>query len=424
MTYGRDVISNYATENTPVFWRDLDNINIKRPSKKTEEGEADGGFELEPDAVPNTVGPNENIYGGFPINDVLGGFELPSPETLAILKAALKKYGPRDEYEAKLHHNLENWAYGYEHHALPEYDVKETPPFYVKMLEGLKMAEKGEKKPGCSHPGATCGMASPVFHLNDDQCNTLAGNCMASKPITSGYEEPCPWKIIEMLFGCKKPKKPASDPAVAGKPDGVEPPAPKPDAPEAPKPEAPKPEAPKPEAAKKPPEEKEVKEEGEKPKPIPIQLEEGHATPAHIDKQVQDIKDDAKTAKGVSKSPDNGLQYAKLNSQLGLLSFLKTAASSKQDPQSRTGFANPDANATTTPTSLPPSAVTSQQTKSSSMDPGNNIALDKSEVDLSILPVPESIQIGNLSTRQLSKVIRKKPLKKRKKNMKANGRKG
>lgn len=402
-----DIISNYATENTPVFWRDLDTSNVKSPSKKTEEEASPGGFELEPDALPNTVGPNENIYGGFPINDVLGGFELPSPETLAVLKAALKKFGPRNEYEAELHHNLENWAYGYEHHALPEYDIKETPPFYVTMLQGLKMAEEDKKKPACGHAGAECGMYSPVFHLNDDQCNTLAGNCMGSKPITSSYEEPCPWKIIEMLFGCKKPPKPTG-PVVPGKPDGVEPPAPKPDEPEAPKPDEPK----------KPGEEKEEKEEGGKPKPIPIQLEEGHATPAHIEKQVQDIKDEAKNSKGESKSPDNGQQYAKLNSQLSLLSFLKSAAGSKQDTQSRTDFAQPEANTTLEFSSakLSPGQLSSGQLPVNSVQAtkstdggtsGKNVAVDKNGVDLSILPIPQSIQIGSLSTRQLRKLYKK-----------------
>ena len=397
--YNGELINNYATEDTPVFWRDMDNSNVKRPSKKTEEESAPGGFELGPDQLPNTVGPNENIYGGFPINDVLGGFELPSPETLAILKAALKKFGPRNEYEAQLHHDLENWAYGYEHHALPEYDVKETPPFYVTMLQGLKMAEEGKKKPGCGQTGGDCGMVNPLFHLNGDQCNTLAGNCMTSKPVTSNYEEPCPWKIIEMLFGCKKPAKPPGNPAVAGKPDGIEPPPPKPDAPE------------------KPVGDKEEKEEGKKPKPIPIQLDEGHATPAHIEKQVQDIKDEAKNSKGESKTTDNGQQYAKLNSQLGLLNFLETKSTSKQEPQSRTDFAVPEINATKEKgTNESSNAFTASQQAKSNEDAGasgNKEVVDKNEIDLSILPMPASIQIGNLKTRQLTTAVKKKNLPKK-----------
>eukprot|EP00112_Aurelia_sp_Birch-Aquarium-sp1_P015438 Seg3419.1 transcript_id=Seg3419.1/GoldUCD/mRNA.D3Y31 product=Ectin protein_id=Seg3419.1/GoldUCD/D3Y31 len=317
-----DIISNYATENTPVFWRDVYEGRKKTHFKKTEEEGPPEGFELGADELPNTVGPSGNVYGGFPVNDMLGGFELPSPETLAILKAALKKYGPRNEYESHLHHDLENWAYGYEHHALPEYDVKETPPFYVTMLEGLKMAEENKKKPSCQQ-GGTC---EPMLHLNDDQCNTLAGNCMPSKPVTqTSYEEPCPWKIIEMLFGCKKPAKP-KPPMMTGKPDGMEPPPPKPDEPE------------------KPPAEKPKKEKEKKPKAIPIQFEEGHATPEHVDKQVEDIKDEAKTAKDASKATQSDQPNAKLQSQLGLLGLLSKSASAKQEPQSRMDFTMPALN--------------------------------------------------------------------------------
>ena len=395
-SYEGEVIDNYATEDTPIFWRNLDYNDVKRPSKKTEEDTSPGGPELGPDQLPNTVGPNENIYGGFPINDVLGGFELPSPETLAILKAALKKFGPRNEYEAELHHNLENWAYGYEHHALPEYDIKETPPFYITMLQGLKMVEEGKKKPGCEHPGGDCGMMNPVFHLNDDQCNSLAGNCMPSRPVTSGYEEPCPWKIIEMLFGCKKPAKPVSHPIEAGKPDVVEP---KPDNPE------------------KPPEDKEEKGEkgeGKKPEPIPIQLGEGHATPGHIDKQVQDIKDEAKNAKGESKNPNSGEQVGKLNSQLGLLNFI-AASSSKQDPQSRTEFATPVANATNKMANNQISKnveaqghSTDASQKEGTETTGNKVVVDRNVLDLSALPLPESIQIGTLKARKLNNDAKRK----------------
>ena len=43
--------------------------------------------------MPNTVGPNPNIYGGFPENDIWGNFELPAPETLDKLKQALGSHG-------------------------------------------------------------------------------------------------------------------------------------------------------------------------------------------------------------------------------------------------------------------------------------------------------------------------------------------
>ena len=398
-----DIISNYATENTPVFWRDVYEGRKKTHFKKTEEEGPPEGFELGPDELPNTVGPSGNVYGGFPVNDMLGGFELPSPETLAILKAALKKYGPRNEYESHLHHDLENWAYGYEHHALPEYDVKETPPFYVTMLEGLKMAEENKKKPSCQQGGTPC---EPMLHLNDDQCNILAGNCMPSKPVTqTSYEEPCPWKIIEMLFGCKKPAKP-KPPMITGKPDGMEPPPPKPDEPEKP-------------VAEKP--ENEEKEKEKKPKPIPIQFEEGHATPEHVEKQVEDIKDEAKAAKDAAKATQSGPPNAKLQSQLGLLGLLSKSASAKQDPQSRMDFAPPALNnsaakdaadakeepsevqSTNVPveTSQQPNALKTEETgdtgkQGSSFDDGKNV------LDLSILPVPEAIQIGSLKSRHVA----------------------
>ena len=50
------------------------------------------------DNMPNTVGPNPNIYGGFPENDIWGNFELPSPETIDHLKAALKMHHHRPNY--------------------------------------------------------------------------------------------------------------------------------------------------------------------------------------------------------------------------------------------------------------------------------------------------------------------------------------
>eukprot|EP00112_Aurelia_sp_Birch-Aquarium-sp1_P006631 Seg1728.7 transcript_id=Seg1728.7/GoldUCD/mRNA.D3Y31 product="hypothetical protein" protein_id=Seg1728.7/GoldUCD/D3Y31 len=301
-----DIISNYATENTPVFWRDVYEGRKKTHFKKTEEEGPPEGFELGADELPNTVGPSGNVYGGFPVNDMLGGFELPSPETLAILKAALKKYGPRNEYESHLHHDLENWAYGYEHHALPEYDVKETPPFYVTMLEGLKMAEENKKKPSCQQ-GA-----------------------------------------------------------------------------------------------------------------IPIQFEEGHATPEHVDKQVEDIKDEAKTAKDASKATQSDPPNAKLQSQLGLLGLLSKSASAKQEPQSRMDFTMPALNnsaakdaadakevpseveSTNVPveTSQPPNELKTEEKgdtgkQGSSFDEGKNV------LDLSILPVPEAIQIGSLKSRHV-----------------------
>ena len=381
--YNSEVIAKYATENTPLFWKDIDYNDAKRPSKKTEEDASADGAELGPGQLPNTVGPNENIYGGFPINDALGGFELPSPETLAMLKMALRKFGPRNGNEAELHHDLQNWAFDYEHHALPEYDVKETPPFYINMLERIKMAEKG-KGPGCEHMGGGCGSTNPVFHLNDDQCNILAGNCMPSKPVNPNYEEPCPWKIIEMLFGCRKPAKPMRKPIGDGKPDEVEP---KPDNPE------------------KPPEDKGENEEGKKPKPIPLELGEGHATPGHIQKQVEDIKDDAKNSKGEQKNPEGVDQAGKLISQLGLMNFLATP-NSKQGAQSRMEFSTPHKNATSanSPKSSTDrqaqgnAADASQKAKESSETSGNTI--DKNEVDLSILPVPESIQISTMNNKK------------------------
>ena len=50
------------------------------------------------DDMPNTVGPNPNIIGGFPENDVWGNFELPNPETIDRLKLALKLNHHRPMY--------------------------------------------------------------------------------------------------------------------------------------------------------------------------------------------------------------------------------------------------------------------------------------------------------------------------------------
>eukprot|EP00795_Rhopilema_esculentum_P012506 gene12506-3191_t len=392
--YDSEVVSNYATENTPVFWKDSYNRNIKEAAKKNEEGTSPGGFELGTDDLPSTVGPNENIYGGFPVNDVLGGFELPSPETLAILKAALKKYGPRNEYETQLHHDLENWAYGYEHHALPEYDVKDTPPFYVKMLQGLKMAEEGKKKPSCQQDSGAC---QPMFHLNDDQCNNLAGNCMPSKPITnSNYEEPCPWKIIEMLFGCKKPAGPKIP---SEKPDGAAPPAPKPDEPEKP-------------AEKKPDKSEDEKDSEGKPKPIPIEFEEGHATPQHVEKQVQDIKDNSNKDPNAPVSSDARQKTAKLQSQIGLLGMLKSLGSGDQQAKSLMNIGQHGPNTTTKnedkehhggarSSSKPNQKPAVQEDK---VEPGNESNIDnndKNVIDLGTLPVPQLIQVEQLKTRNL-----------------------
>lgn len=50
------------------------------------------------DDMPNTVGPNPNIFGGFPENDVWGNFELPNPDTIDRLKLALKLNHHRPMY--------------------------------------------------------------------------------------------------------------------------------------------------------------------------------------------------------------------------------------------------------------------------------------------------------------------------------------
>ena len=50
------------------------------------------------DDMPNTVGPNPNIFGGFPENDVWGNFELPNPDTIDHLKLALKLNHHRPMY--------------------------------------------------------------------------------------------------------------------------------------------------------------------------------------------------------------------------------------------------------------------------------------------------------------------------------------
>ena len=53
------------------------------------------------DDMPNTAGPNPNIYGGFPENDVWGNFELPNPDTIDHLKLALKMNHHRPMYAGK-----------------------------------------------------------------------------------------------------------------------------------------------------------------------------------------------------------------------------------------------------------------------------------------------------------------------------------
>ena len=53
------------------------------------------------DDMPNTVGPNPNIFGGFPENDVWGNFELPNPDTIDRLKLALKLNHHRPMYAGK-----------------------------------------------------------------------------------------------------------------------------------------------------------------------------------------------------------------------------------------------------------------------------------------------------------------------------------
>ena len=59
-------------------------------SAKKDGGDYDDGDDEESlKNMPNTVGPNPNIYGGFPENDIWGNFELPTPETIDKLKNAL-----------------------------------------------------------------------------------------------------------------------------------------------------------------------------------------------------------------------------------------------------------------------------------------------------------------------------------------------
>lgn len=58
------------------------------------------------DDMPNTVGPNPNIFGGFPENDIWGNFELPAPTTIDHLKLALKMSHHRPNYAGIFFHML------------------------------------------------------------------------------------------------------------------------------------------------------------------------------------------------------------------------------------------------------------------------------------------------------------------------------
>eukprot|EP00794_Sanderia_malayensis_P005410 gene5411-6086_t len=434
--FDKEIVSDYATENSPVFWKDIEQGDLGL--KKEEEGLPPEGFQQAGDELPSTVGPNENIYGGFPINDVIGGFELPSPETLAVLKLALKQHGPRNEYEATLHHDLENWAYGYEHHALPEYDIKETPPFYVAILQGLKLMQENKSAPGCKEAKPGCG---PMIPLTNDQCNTLAGNCMPSKPITSdGFEKPCPWKILEWIYGCKEPKRPTT----SEKPDETEPPVPpppKPDKPEKPveakpvnvKPE--KTEEPKP-TEKAPQKAQEEEKPSKKPKPIPIQFNTFHG-----EKLAPDIKDDMSSTRDSSSALVSG--NSTLSEELGILANLSNkdskAAAREKEKSTATSAGEGLANTNNTSESklhvdssqVPDIAleIDNEQTslkstqselitkgkpepakepaKEPPLQTGNNAhrrLLHKNELDLSLLPNPESIQLGSLRGHQLELV--------------------
>lgn len=105
---------NFA-QTSPILWTkktaDIEQKFIRTPNEEGPGPPPEGGPDaVEPhvtaedslDDMPNTAGPNPNIFGGFPENDVWGNFELPAPDTIDHLKIALKMSHHRPNYAGNL----------------------------------------------------------------------------------------------------------------------------------------------------------------------------------------------------------------------------------------------------------------------------------------------------------------------------------
>ena len=283
-----EFVQNFVQSDAPLLWSDHYNGKKIGPSnkvsnKKTEEGLLN---DVPDDGMPNTVGPNPNIFGGFPANDNWGGFQLPSPEKLAVLKLALS---PHRGHMLDVNHvesGTQNWNYDYEHHALPEYDVKETPPFHLALLQGMKMMEEAKNPKAGSKP--CVGLCPPATHLVDlspQQCEMLYSWCKPKKqPAESQYELPCPYKILEKLYGCKPPAK--------AEKEGDQHPVEKPEELFSEKPEEPEIPPQKPMKAKKVPSEKAENNERKPPPPtLPMKVQGNIKAPVQGDAKSPSVED-------------------------------------------------------------------------------------------------------------------------------------
>lgn len=153
--------------------------------------------------------------------------------------------------------------YNYEHHALPEYDIMETPPFHEVLWQNAQLHEalKAGAKPGCASGMGSCPPVNAKV-----TCQNLHNACAvnAQHPVHKvKFAPPCAAKILA-LFGCGKPEPPPKKPKP---PPHIDEPLPIPikvKKPEKPKEEEEKPEKPK-EEEKKPdkPKEDDSKKKGD-----------------------------------------------------------------------------------------------------------------------------------------------------------------
>jgi len=164
----------------------------------------DGGIgEIDEGDFPSTALQNPNIFGGFPENDIWGNFELPASETLDKLKSSLKVNHHKPNYGAEDGSDSISELYGYEHHALPEYDILETPQFHEtprgqKLLQDIASSNGG----GCPGMGSCPPIAAKIACQNiQTTCNDKGESSQAID-----YESPCAAKILS-LFGCKVNEK-------------------------------------------------------------------------------------------------------------------------------------------------------------------------------------------------------------------------
>lgn len=185
-------------------WEDDDSFQNKQTVHVTNEDSLDD--------MPNTAGPNPNIFGGFPENDVWGNFELPNPQTIDRLKLALKMSHHRPSYAGDQASDANDQLFGYEHHALPEYDVMETPPFQESLWQNVQLQEllKAGKRPCAPGMGSCPPVNSP--HICENLNNMCGGVNAVHPPATAVHlAPPCASQILA-LFGCGPPT-PAPSPS-------------------------------------------------------------------------------------------------------------------------------------------------------------------------------------------------------------------